>query len=109
MPIISPLSITQALRSRVSHSEDRGDLRSRLDASGLAEDEVLNSIAEIMRGADTSSARLSAAKVACELHGLLETDAVKPIPVVNIVIQDCNFGIGEINPILLPREINLND
>lgn len=75
-----------------------------MNASGLSEEEIFDTIRSVMAGADTSAARLSAAKTAAELHGLLESDSVKPIPVVNITIVGSNNSA--INPIFLPREID---
>lgn len=53
-----------------------------------------------MRTGDTSSARLSAAKIGLQLNGLLDQDAIKPMN-VTIIIQDSQFN--QVNPILVPR------
>lgn len=76
-------------------------LSDRLERAGLDPDSVLDQVGSIMRCAEREETRLGAAKIGLQLGGLLNKDDVINIPVVNIIIQDNEYG--SINPILIPR------
>lgn len=105
MPLISPLDIQVALGPVLAGIPARtgksATLKQKLEAAGLSEVDIFDTIRQVMSGGETASARLQAAKAAAELHGLLESENVKPIPIVNIIINDGNTN----NPILIPREM----
>lgn len=103
MPILNPLAIDTVLQEaglRRKVPSNKQELSDLLDNSNLSKEEVLETISELMRGADSSSTRLAAAKIGAELNGLLVEDASKTVPVVNIVIHDSEFSL---NPIVIPR------
>ena len=76
-------------------------LREKLSKAGLETDDILDIVAGIAKYGDSDAMKLRAAELALKLNGdLAETD--KPIPVVNIIINDPNSNFT-VNPILLPR------
>ena len=115
MPLISPLAIQEALRplTLVSQNQspsgtgnlDKQNLRDLLAANGLTPDEIFDTIRSVMAGGEGPQ-RLQAAKLAAEISGLLESENVKPIPVINIIIKD---SPQTFNPIFYPRESSLSD
>ena len=105
MPLLTPLSQNQIHEVlRELQPKDRS-LKEILNDNGAGIEQIAETVGEVMRGADTSGARLQAAKLASELNGLLESDVVKPVPIVNIVIQGSR--VYDVNPIFLPREIDI--
>jgi hypothetical protein len=105
MPLLNPLAINSILNeagiTRRPKTEKQ-ELTELLENNNLSADDVLQTMSELMRAADTSSTRLAAAKIAAEMNGMLVTDGVKQIPVVNIVIHDSEFSL---NPIIIPRSL----
>lgn len=97
MPILSPSQIQNVLKETKLGSQETADL---LLSSGLAKEDVINCLSEIMRGADNSQTRLRAAEIAMKLHGMLKGDEAVNAPVVNIIIKD---SPTEVNPILMVR------
>lgn len=103
MPLLLPNqlnNVLQALPGREKKETSKSTLKDLLESSSLGEEEVLDVLGTLMRGADTSAVRLQAAKTAMQLHGMLSGDEGVKIPVVNIVIRDSEFTL---NPILIPR------
>ena len=102
--ILSPNQIHNVLKETALVKRDlqtEESLEEMLDASSLGRREVLNTISDLMRGADSSGVRLSAAKLAGELHGMINAkDQGQQMPSVTIVIRDSEFSF---NPILIPR------
>lgn len=108
MPLLSPLSpstIHEVLQELRPPGASR-TLKQILDDNGASVEEIAETVGSVMRGAETAQARLAAAKMGAELHGLLETDVVKPQPTVIINIQGSRSY--DLNPIFLPREIVLD-
>jgi hypothetical protein len=102
--LLSPNQIHNVLKETVlaKKSETTPEsLEEMLNESSLGKREVLNTIGDLMRGADSSGVRLSAAKLAGELHGIInsKSDGVA-MPNVTIIIRDSEFSF---NPILVPR------
>ncbi len=77
------------------------NLTELLTKNGLSPDEVLEQVSHNMISGETGNVRLSAAKVALQLNGLLDSDNAKPDFHVNITIMDSEFS--GMNPILMPR------
>ncbi len=104
MPLLSPLQIHNVLKetSLTTRELSKGEetLEELLEASSLGKREVLNTVGDLMRGADTSSVRLSAAKLGAQFHGLIDKDNGIQMPSLTIVIRDSEFSV---NPILIPR------
>lgn len=104
MPLLTPNQIHAVIKeTRPSSSSDKNDggIRELLDKNNLSKDEVLETIASIMRGGDSDAIRFQAAKVGAQLNGMLTNSDIAHAPVVNIIINDSNVGL--INPILIPR------
>src|ERR1700729_3495743 len=102
MPLLSPSQIHNVLKETTlaRQTESEESLDELLESSSLGKREVLNTIGDLMRGADTSSVRLGSAKLAAQLHGLIDKSENGNAPSVTIVIRDSEFSI---NPILFPR------
>lgn len=105
MPLLSPAQIPEILQEarKTTKSENPETMKEILNRSGLTLEDIADNVACIMRGADSSSARLQAAKLAAEMQGILQKDEIKNPPSVTIVIQD---SAVDINPILVPREVS---
>jgi hypothetical protein len=106
MPLLSP-NIDAALRSvglTTGDSEKGPDLKKQLDRAGLSTERILEQLEQEMVGADSSNSRLRAAELSLKLHGVLKETSV-PLPTINITILDSEKH--EINPILIPREIQI--
>ena len=112
MPLLDPLSLPESGIKAVlkeagitrSIKTVKHDLAHLLEENGLEVGEVIQTVSELMRAADSSSTRLKAAEIGAKLNGLLIGDEEKQIPVVNIIINDSQHTI---NPILIPREISI--
>lgn len=102
MPLLSPSQIHQVLRESKVPAPEVGnrDLKGLLEDNNLSPNEVLDSLASIMRGGENESVRLRAAETALKLNGMLNKNEGMQIPHVTIII---NNGDGDINPILIPR------
>lgn len=104
MPLLNPSQIHEVLREELpaqnQKSQEPESLSKLLKRANLTSEEVLDHVSSEMRTGDTSSARLSAAKIGLQLNGLLDQDAIKPMN-VTIIIQDSQFN--QVNPILVPR------
>lgn len=105
MPLIDPIiepNFSSALKSAgLLSSNPEESLQQSLDKVGLSKVEVLDTVANIMRGAETSQTRLKAAEIGLKLNGMMSKDdnAVN-VPHVTIVIRDSHH---QVNPILIPR------
>lgn len=102
---LSPQSIQQVLKEARTFaggkSDEKSELSELLEESGLGVQDTLNTIGELMRGADTSAVRVRAAETSLKLNRLLADDDIKGQTIVNIIIKDSQFD--GLNPILLPR------
>ena len=105
MPLLNPQQlksgISQILKESKLESMTDSTLATRLNSAGLDPDNILDQVGSIMRCAEREETRLSAAKIGLQLNGMLDKDTGISIPVVNIIIQDNEYG--SINPILIPR------
>jgi len=99
--LLNPNQIQNVMREvlapRPNETESLDEL---LESSNLGKRDVLDTIGSLMRGADTSAVRLSSAKLAAQLHGLVDKDERVNVPSVTIIINDSQFSV---NPILIPR------
>lgn len=105
MPIINPVTPSE-FRQVLREARWKGDpssLQDLLNEGGLSLEETVETVGSVMRGADTSAARLKAAEMAFKLHGVMNQEEVSNVPIVNIIINDVEH-LG-INPILVPREM----
>jgi hypothetical protein len=93
--------IQEILKSSRLAPETDSTLGTKLNSAGLDPDSILDQVGSIMRCAEREETRLGAAKIGLQLNGMLDKDSGINIPVVNIIIQDNEFG--SINPILIPR------
>jgi len=101
MPLLSPNQILNVLKE-TSLAKPLSDesLEDLLESANIGKRETLNTIGDIMRGADTSATRLGAAKLAAQLNGMIDKEDRQAMPTVNIIIRDSEFSF---NPILVPR------
>lgn len=103
MPRLEPSQIHNVLRETSlarREPDTKESLEELLDKSNLGREEVLNTIGDLMRCSDTSAVRLNAAKIAAQMHGLVNNEAGVSVPSVTIIIRDSEFSL---NPILIPR------
>lgn len=103
MPLLNPTQIHQALNPRKTPKSGERSNSDLLDEAGLSKEEVLLNVASMMRSGETDGVRLKAADTALKLHGMMSADA-SDVPHVTIVIHDSTLSI---NPILIPREMNV--
>lgn len=109
MPILNPLALREVLKEsgiKKSAKTSKEDLATLLEDHNLTPHDVLENLSELMRGADSSSTRLGAIKVAAAMNGLAtDNENQQSITPVTIIIQDGEFTV---NPILKPRELEHN-
>lgn len=99
MPLLNPNQIKSVL-AEVGVKKD--DIKGLLDANGLGPAELIEELGSAIRSADSSAMRLKGIETGLKLNGLLRNDdSGVQAPVVNIIINDAQFG--EVNPILVPR------
>jgi hypothetical protein len=101
MALLSPNQIHNVMKEAILAQRDAPEsLSDLLESANIGKRETLNTIGDIMRGADTSATRLGAAKLAAQLNGMIDKDSGIQMPTVNIIIRDSEFSF---NPILIPR------
>ena len=102
MPLLDPKQIHAVLRDSLPPTvrADKSDLALLLERANLSPEEVLDQLANIVRGGETEGNRLRATEMALKLNGMLTPDDNRDMTVI-INIQDSQFS--EINPILIPR------
>ena|SRR5579864_1486154 len=100
MPLLSPTQIDSALRASNLKPQKQNSLKESLDSSNLSLEDCLCELGSIVRCAESDGVKLQAVKTVLEMHGALNKDTVRDIPVINIVIND---GQVQVNPILFPR------
>ena len=106
MPILNPMAIDSVLKEsglKKVAKTSKEELSNLLEDFNLTPKDVLENLSDVMRGADSSSVRLGAIKVAAELNDMLVNGDNRMSPVVNIIINDSEHS--SVNPILVPREI----
>lgn len=103
MPLLSPNQIEKVLKQTPLKAKESSpeEVKRLLNANGVGVEDTIETLGQVMRGADNSATRLKAAEISMKLHGILSNDqSALNIPIVNITI----LGDAErINPILLPR------
>lgn len=109
MPIINPeiqrVLAAAGLPSRTPESPN-STLKESLDNSGLDITSLLSNLACIINESGSEVVKISAIEKALKMHGALkENQAPPPVP-INIIINDPGRPEG-INPILIPRDLNL--
>lgn len=105
MPILKP-EIQAALRAAGISKSPNGSLEESLDSSGLTLDSSLSTISQIQEFGGSETSRLRAAELALRARGFLK-DQSPTAPSITIVINDPGRQENKINPILIPREIEL--
>lgn len=86
--------------TKLAKQPSGNELDQLLESNNLGKQEVVDTIGSLMRSADTSTVRLQAAKVALQLHGMMDGNEAVNVPTVTIIIRDSQFNV---NPILIPR------
>jgi hypothetical protein len=102
MPLLNPIppaAISQLLKNAKAETAKQ-TLREILDEK-LSVSDIVDNIAEVLRDSTNDPTRLRAAELGSKLHGLLNSDETREIPVINIYIN----GNADINPILFPRSL----
>ncbi len=95
------LQIHSVLRESGLKPKAQKNLKDSLDASNLSIEDALCELGTIVRCAESDSTKLAAVKTVLEMHGALNKEAAREIPVINIVINDATHVA--VNPILFPR------
>jgi hypothetical protein len=105
MPILKP-QIQAALRASglLDGQEELGASES-LKRAGLGLDPTLEVVESLMQRGGSEVVRLRAAELSLKANGLLK-DQAAPLPSITIIIND-PLSKGGINPILIPRELQL--
>jgi hypothetical protein len=101
MPLLSPQQLNPILEAAGFLKDDK-DLKSILDKNGMSKGEIVEEIANIMRGGESGHLKLRAAELGAKMQKMLTDDSSVSLPSITIVIKDSAFS--EINPILIPRE-----
>jgi hypothetical protein len=100
--LLSPLQPQQVKEVlRTARSETTKQNVKEILEEKLSIDEIVDNISEVLRDSTQGATRLRAAYLGCKLHGVLNNDDNKVIPVINVYI---NGAVDSINPILFPRE-----
>jgi len=82
------------------------DLKSKLKANYLDTDSLFQSLSGMVHGSGSEAIRLSAIKTALELNPETRgAEKQKELPIINIVINGSRDF--KVNPILIPREVAL--
>jgi hypothetical protein len=102
MPILSPIppeQIRDLLKS--AKAEQAKQTLKEILEENLSVEDIVDNVAQVLRDSTNDPTRLRAAELGAKLHGLLNSDEQRVIPVINVFI---NGAVDGINPILFPRE-----
>lgn len=105
MPLMSPIKpaqITEVLKTARAE-QTKATLKEILDEK-LSIDDIVDNVACVLRDSTQDATRLRAAELGSKLHGLLNNDEGRVIPIINVYI---NGAVDSVNPILFPRESSL--
>lgn len=83
------------------------ELKEQLNDAGLNLDKTLETVGWLMENGASDIIKLRAAEDALRVHGLMK-DQPAAAPVINIIIKDESALAQEVNPILIPREVQLH-
>ncbi len=104
MAILKP-QIQEALRTAgLTRGATEDSTKEALENAGLGLSETLQTIEHLMSNG-TPHIQLRAAETVMKAHGLMK-DQQAPMPSITIVINDPESSF-KVNPILLPRELNI--
>lgn len=103
MPILNPIPPDQIknLLKTARAETAKATLKEILESS-LTVADIVDNVAQVLRDSTNDPTRLRAAELGAKLHGLLNSDEQRVIPVINVFI---NGAVDGVNPILFPREI----
>lgn len=102
MPLIDVMNVGTKSLMEASGLTKRS-LKELLRDNQIDTDEALGIVSAIAHCGDSDAIKLRAAEMALRMSGDLEAEVAKPVPVVNIIINDTRSV--DVNPILIPRNV----
>lgn len=101
------INVKQLLEEKGISPKDKDNLTDLLKKNNLDTNALCRRLSEVIEGAESDHISLRGIEMGFKLNGVMREDATKNIPAVNIIINDSQSV--SVNPILIPREINLSN